>query len=106
MTSSSSSPDRGRVPSTGGNGVSRGPAYRVLAQLLLDRAQHGLAVGVPALVVAHLAQLRRLEVAQATLHLRGRQVVVARDREARTYARRPPCTVCPRKRRIGGADRT
>ena len=62
-------------------------AAQALAELLLHRAEHRLAVGVAALVVAHLAQLGRAQVAQPALHLRHRQVVVARDREARPDAR-------------------
>ena len=52
----------------------------------LDRRQHRLAVGVAALVVAHLAQLGGREVGEALGDLRGGQVVVAEDRERRADA--------------------
>src|SRR6266849_3793959 len=57
-----------------------------LRQRLLDRAEHRLAVRVAALVVAHLAQLRRRQIGQAVGDLRRAEVVVAQDRERRRQA--------------------
>ena len=71
---------------TGGRGgLGHGPhAGRVgvgwrLVEPAGDVVQDRLAVGVAALVVAHLAQLGRAQVAQAGLHLGHGQVVVAGD---------------------------
>ena len=79
-------------------GARRGPG---LTESLPHRAEHRLAVGVAALVVAHLAQLGRTQVLQAALHLRGREVVIGRDREARPEARRTADAVGPREHRVG-----
>src|SRR5919197_1479527 len=59
-----------------------------LRELPLDHRQHRLPISVPALVVAHLAQLGRGEVRQAGLDLRGGQLVVAEDRERGADAHR------------------
>src|SRR5437763_10349090 len=48
---------------------------------LLDRREHRLPVGVPALVVANLPQLRRRQVPEPVLHLPRSHVVIAPDRE-------------------------
>src|SRR5687767_4396789 len=50
-------------------------------QLAIDRAQHRLAVRVAALVVAHLPQLGRAQAVQPGHDLRGRELLVAADRE-------------------------
>src|SRR3954447_26210703 len=73
------------------------------AELLLDRPEHRLAVGVAALVVAHLAELRRAELAQAILHLRGGEVVVAEDRERRADAGGAARAVDLADHTVGGA---
>src|SRR5205085_495433 len=106
MTSSSSSPDRGLLPSMEGNGVSPRPAGQRLAQLLLDRTEHRLAVCMPALVVAHLAQLRRGEIPQTALDLGGRQLVVSGDREARADSGSPTGAIRLGERGIGDPHRT
>src|SRR4051794_27932419 len=64
-----------------------------LVELALDVLQDRLAVRVAPLVVAHLAQLGRGEVAEAVAHLGCRQIVVARDREAGADPGRAPYAV-------------
>src|SRR5829696_532781 len=79
-------------------------------ELRLDRLEHGLAVRVAALVVAHLAQLRGSQPAGPAQHLVCRQVVVGGDREARSHTRRTPGAIgLPQRRRrraYGAAART
>src|SRR5947208_13292067 len=61
-------------------------------QLPLDRVEHRLAVGVAALVVAHLPELRRREAVEAALHLSGGQVV--RSEEHTSELQSPDHLVC------------
>src|SRR3954451_14863938 len=84
-----------------------GPAPFTLAllELLLDRRQHRLAVGVALLVVAHLAQLGGPEVAEALDDLRGGQVVVAEDRERGADAGGAACPVDLAQHALRGAAR-
>src|SRR3954447_2533556 len=76
---------RGRTPVPGWQAR---PVPGASAELALDVLQDRLAVRVAPLVVAHLAQLGRRELAEPVADLGGRQVVVARDREARADAGR------------------
>src|SRR5215204_2037892 len=112
MVNSSSSPLRGRgravawAPSTTPYGRRPGPNGRTASgELRLDRVQDRLAVRVAALVVAHLAQLRRRQAAEAAHHLVGREVVVGRDREVRAHSRRAPGAIRLRQRRRPRARR-
>src|SRR3954452_21809012 len=72
-----------------------------LPQLRLHRVEHRLAVRVPLLVVAHLAELGRRQTVEPALHLRGSEVVVAENREARPDACRAARTVGLGEHRIG-----
>src|SRR5687768_2367335 len=104
MVSSSSSPRRGREE----DGAAEDTPPRMtgaarLLELLLDRRQHRLAVGVALLVVAHLAQLRGVEVAEALVDLGGGQVVVAEDRERRADAGDAARAVDLAQHAVGGA---
>src|SRR4051812_45548252 len=69
---------------------------------LLDRREHRLAVRVAALVVAHLAQLGRIELAEPRLHLSRGEVVVAEDRERGPDPSRPARAVDLADHAIGG----
>src|SRR4051812_50061354 len=72
------------------------------AERLLDRREHRLAVRVAALVVAHLAQLGRVELAEPRLHLSRGEVVVAEDRERGPDPSRPARAVDLADHAIGG----
>src|SRR3954462_5976234 len=61
-----------------------------LTRAPLDAVEHGLAVRVPLLVVAQLAQLGRREAVEPVLNLRRGQVVVVGDREVRGGAAAVP----------------
>src|SRR3954463_8060727 len=76
-------------------------AEAVLAELRLNRVQHRLAVRIALLVVAHLAELGRRQAVEPALHLRGGEIVVAEDREARPDACRTPRAIGLRDHRIG-----
>ena len=78
---------------------------RSSGELLLDRAQHGLARVVARLVVAHLAQLRGREVLEAALDLRRGQLVVERDRERGADADAPARAVDLAQHAVAGLQR-
>src|SRR6187431_1184948 len=107
MVSSSSSPRRGREKDGAAEdtpprmtGAGKGPG---LLELLLDGREHRLAVRVALLVVAHLAQLRGVELAEALVDLGSGQVVVAEDRERRADAGHAARAVDLAQHALGGA---
>src|ERR1700733_9982286 len=60
---------------------------------LVDRREHGLAVGVPPLVLAHPAELRRRQALESSCDLGRGQIVVAEDRERLADADAAPGSV-------------